>query len=302
MTFCFDIGGSKIIGARVSDQGVIHDPEKRATPVRSRHEFIAMLASMIPADTSAVAIAIAGTIDPADGRLTSANIPCVSGCDLQTELRRELDCDVTVINDADAFALAEVHHGRARGHGVVLAVILGTGVGGSVVLDGQLHRGRAGVSGEWGHGPAQAMRSGQLLPRLGCDCGQWGCVDTLGGARGLERLYHHVHREMQDSHSIVKLWQAGNDRACRVIDLWLDVVGGALAAAVNLLGPSVVPVGGGLANSEVLVQALDREVCRRSLLGDESGLLYAVHPGPQRALLGAARQASLNRDRECADS
>lgn len=287
MTFCFDIGGSKIVAAWVDDQGRITPTARQATPVDDEAAFHQALRDLCPSGDEPVGIAIAGVIDPETGRLTSANIPCLSGSQLARRLEPLLNRRVLLINDADAFALAEANLGKARGQAVVLAVILGTGIGGAIVLNGRLHVGKGGLAGEWGHGAAHAVRTGETLPVLPCLCGQRGCVDTLGGARGLERLYQHLHAQELDSVSIVAHWQQGDDRACRAVDVWLDVVGGALAAAVNIIGPSIVPVGGGLASSEALVSALDREVRKRSLSACET-LLYPAVSGPEQGLAGAA--------------
>ncbi|MGQ7846232.1 ROK family protein [Granulosicoccus sp. 3-233] len=288
MTFCFDIGGSKIVAAHVDDQGRIEERGRRATPVDDPSRFFKALKALCPEGDEAVGIAIAGVIEPQSGQLTSANIPGISGLRLAEELQVRLRRPVFLLNDADAFALAEARWGAASGHASVMAIILGTGVGGAIVLNGRLHVGQAGLSGEWGHGPASAMRTGESLPILTCLCGQTGCVDTLGGARGLERLYLHAYRTSLDSVSIVNAWQSGDAMATRIVDLWLDIVGGALAAAVNLIGPSVVPVGGGLARSQELISALDQEVRRRSLVRQETSLLYPTASGPEQGLAGAA--------------
>ncbi len=288
MTFCFDIGGSKIVSAWVDDQGRIEERGRQATPVDDRSAFYQALRDSCPDGEDPVGIAIAGVIDPGSGQLTSANIPCVSGRCLADELQQYLRRPVYLINDADAFALAETHWGAARDHASVLAIILGTGVGGAIVLEGRLHAGHAGLAGEWGHGPACALRTGESLPLLDCSCGQRGCVDTLGGARGLERLYRHAYAAELDSVSIVNAWLSGEAQAAHIVDVWLDIVGGALAAAINIIGPSTVPVGGGLASSKALIAALDREVCRRSLTTCESSLLYPAASGPEQGLAGAA--------------
>ncbi|ASJ74432.1 N-acetyl-D-glucosamine kinase [Granulosicoccus antarcticus IMCC3135] len=288
MNLCLDIGGSKIVAASVTESGQITEHARMATPVDHFDDFCAAIKRICPPDSSTLGVSIAGVIDPQTGQINSANIPCISGHELARELELILGRGVVLINDADAFALAEAHLGRARQYSGVLAVILGTGVGGALVLDGRLHVGLGGLSGEWGHGPASAMRTGTALPVVSCSCGQQGCVDTLGGARGIERLHHHLHGRHATSLDIVKAWQSGCQDSEQVIDLWLDVVGGALAAAVNLIGPAIVPVGGGLARSEALIEALDREVCNRSLINIQSSLLYSAASGPEQGLLGAA--------------
>jgi len=288
MTFCFDIGGSKIVGAWVDEHGSIEERARDVTPVDDRLAFFETLAAICPRGEDPVGISIAGVIDPLSGKLASANIPCISGRCLATELEDVLGRPTYLINDADAFALAETRWGAARGHATVMAIILGTGVGGAIVLDGRLHAGHGGLAGEWGHGAAFAQRTAESLPALACSCGLQGCVDTLGGARGMERLYRHLHASTLDSVSIVDAWQSGDAKASRVVDLWLDIVGGALAASINVIGPSIVPVGGGLASSLPLIQALDSEVRSRSLSACHASLLYPTVSGAEQGLAGAA--------------
>jgi N-acetylglucosamine kinase len=219
---------------------------------------------------------------------------------LSFELSAYLERPVYVINDANAFALAEARLGQAKGHDVVLAVILGTGIGGGIVVNGHILCGADGTAGEWGHSAASAIRTGVELPKFACNCGQLACLDTFGGARGLERLYSYFGSSSldtieasvsADSHSIIKAWLNKEPLAVQVIDVWLDVVGSALAAAVNLLGTSVVPVGGGLANSKPLIEALDKEVRNRCLASFPLPLLYSAVSGPEQGLVGAAIHA-----------
>lgn len=267
---CFDIGGSSIVAADVSPSGVATVRSRRPTPHDNFSDFCEVLLAESPDNSDPVSISIAGVTNPQTGVINSANIPCISGKKLASALNLKLERKVYLINDAKAFALAEACMGQARHADVVLATILGTGVGGAIVINGQLFEGTDGTAGEWGHGPAAAARTGFAIPVLKCNCGQTGCVDTLGGARGLEFLHQHITSVKADSHSIVNAWQQKDSAATEVIDVWLDIVGGALANAVNVIAPASVPVGGGLANCDALIHALDCEVSQRRLVQPQS--------------------------------
>ncbi len=288
---CFDIGGSKIVAADVSAHGRITGIVRDVTPRSDFSKFCSALNALSPADGTAISISIAGVIHQDTGVITCANIPCLSGRALATDLQKALGRRVTLINDADAFALAQSVYGGAQSHPVVLAIILGTGIGGGVVIDGRVLKSPDGGTGEWGHGPASTVRTGYSLPAVLCNCGQHNCVDVFGGARGLERLHQQITSTHASSIEILKAWQAGDSLAGQTVDVWLDIVGGALASVVNLLGPSVVPVGGGLAGNDSLISALDREVNSRRLVSRASPLLYAAVSGPEQGLLGAAVHA-----------
>ncbi|ULB11035.1 ROK family protein [Cereibacter azotoformans] len=287
MLIAFDIGGSRIRAARVFAPDHLEPLGELPMPP-SFPGFIRALGQLVPRASRTVAISIAGVIDPASGRLTSANLPAVNGRRLAGDLAAALGRPVWIGNDADCFVLTEARRGVARGHRNVFGIILGSGVGGGLVLDGALVAGAGGITGEWGHGPVLDQRPlGHDLPRLRCGCGQTGCLDTVGGARGIERLHLHLSGRGLDSREILSAWRAGEMAAAETVSVWLELVSGPLAVVLNVVGSSVVPVGGGLANDRDLVAALDRAVRQRLLRPTTEPVLRpAIHPEP--GLVGAA--------------
>lgn len=275
MILAFDIGGSRIKAAR----GGVFLGEV-ATPVQDLRAFVAALNAFRRGDERGIAISIAGVVDPATGRGKVANIPAIDGRDLAGELKAAFGLPVLVLNDADCFALAEISVGAARGHRNVFAVILGSGVGGGLVIDGHLVQGAGGFAGEWGHGPV--IRE----PAFACGCGQIGCLDTVGSARGIERLHQHLTGEVIGSVEVIRRWRSG--QASPAVKLWLDLVSGQLAMVLNVVGASVVPVGGGLANDRALVAALDRAVRAKVLRRVEQPLVVVAEAGSDAGLIGAA--------------
>ena len=292
MVIAFDIGGTKIAAARVGADMTASEIGRVPTPVRDYDAFCAAIAELAGAGDEPIGISIAGVVDPRDGRLTVANIPCADGKPLAADLEASLGRRVRVLNDAKAFALAEATVGLGKGHASVFAVIIGTGIGGAFVLNGRLVMGSTGSAGEWGHGPAAATRTGATLPIVRCGCGQPGCVDTLGGARGLERLHRHLTDIEADSPTILAAWQQGEPDAVRTLDVYLDVVGGALANTVNILDPDFVPIGGGLARNAALIAAIDAEVRSRTLGQRATALCVPTETGPEKGLIGAAIHVS----------
>ena len=295
MITCLDIGGSGIKGAVARSPSQIDVLGRQRTPLDDFEAFVRTIGEILalsPAPAgSTVSIAITGVIDPSTGVIKCANIPCIDGRTLAADLSARLRRPVVIGNDADLFALAEAGAGAGRGHAIVFGVILGTGVGGGLVIDGKVVTGPGGYAGEWGHAPVAATRVLDPpieLPRLACGCGQQGCVDTLGGARGLERLHRHLGGSNSNSVEIVSAWEAGDPAASRTIDAFMEIVAAPLALVINVVGAGSVPVGGGLAKSRALVERLDREV-RARILRKATGPLVvpaalAVEPG----LVGAA--------------
>ena len=291
MIGAFDIGGSKIAASRVSSGLGVGSPATVPTPADDYAAFCRRVAALVPMGADAVSLSIAGVVDRDSGTVVTANIPCLAGRPLAHDLAGAVGKPVFLVNDANAFALGEAALGTGVGHDPVFAVILGTGVGGAIVIGGRILEGTGGLAGEWGHGPAAAVRTGYRLPAWRCGCGQMGCVDVFGGGPGLQRLHQHLCGRSATSREILAAWQDGDRDAEDTLDLYLDIVGGALANVVNILGPSIVPMGGGLSRNQRLVDALEREVRGRVLNPEKAPPLRAAASVSESALVGAATYA-----------
>lgn len=293
MIVCFDIGGTAIKGALAYSPEDIRPVPRQATPIHDFAAFVDVLRSVIAlADNPAcVALSLAGIIDPDTGKAVVANVPCIHGRPLRQDLEEALGLPVLIANDADCFVLAEAGVGAARGHRVVFGVILGTGVGGGLVIDGQLINRDGGFAGEWGHGPVAATEAGHPpahLPRFACGCGLDGCIDAICSARGMEKLHRHLHGASLTSEEIVSAWQAGNVEAARTINVYVDVLAGPLALVANVTGTTLIPVGGGLSNVQPLLEAIDVAVRQRILRKFNRPLVVQAQCAIEPGLIGAA--------------
>lgn len=298
MMTCFDIGGTTIKGATATGPDALVALGRVPTPRDDFDAFAAAIAGLVEqggAPTgSPISISVTGVVDPESGQTTVANIPCIDGRNLAGDLGARLGCQVLVANDADCFALAEAFAGAGRGHRVVFGAILGTGVGGGIVADGRLFRGGGGLSGEWGHGTAVATRVSVApfdMPHLPCGCGLQGCVDTVGGARGIEKLHKHLHGADLPSTDIVTQWKSGDVQAAQTLDLYVALVSLPLALTVNIVGPDIIPVGGGLGNAHGLVARLDAAVRSRILRTIDRPLVVPAQLTVDAGLIGAASLA-----------
>jgi len=295
MIICFDIGGSGIKAALAASPSQLTPLGRVPTPLDDFAAFVTAIRGVAesagaPAGTP-IAISITGVVDPADGIITCANIPCIDGRRLGDELATPLGRPVFVANDADCFALAEAIEGAGRGHRIVFGAILGTGVGGGIVIDGRIVSGAGGFAGEWGHGPVAATSAGNppvAIPRFACGCGQAGCVDTVGAARGMERLHKHLHAIDLPSTAIVEAWRAGDSQAARTIEVQIDLLAGPLALVINVVGAGIVPVGGGLGKAPEFIALLDTAVRQRILRRLSAPLVVPSRLTLEPGLVGAA--------------
>ncbi|TCW00041.1 ROK family protein [Biostraticola tofi] len=295
---CADIGGSYIKFGLSPQPSDVVGLDKIAMPAHCWDEFVGALKKLVSAhqahyaaDTP-LAISAAGIVSPT-GEVFASNIPAFSGHLLVTELTQCLNRQVWLANDADCFALAEATQGRGKGLPIVFAAILGTGVGGGLVINGQTVSGADGLTGEWGHGPItrtelQLDGARYSLPRQPCSCGQSGCLDTYGGARGLEKIHLLLHGQSADSRTIIGHWQRDEPHARLTVAAWLQVVSEPLAYCLNMTGASLIVVGGGLAAVEPLIEALDRLVRQLILRRSPDPVVVAGRFSQQGGLVGAS--------------
>ncbi len=262
MISCYDIGGSFIRSGALLATGTVSESERIETPRHDWEEFVMAVRNAAAPGTSRISISLAGAYDERTGIADVANIPCLHGREVQKELSAALGLPVAIINDANAFALAEAVDGTGRGKPVVFGIILGSGVGGGLVINGELVTGFGGIAGEWGHGPIIDPTAGGTLSgvdRYTCGCGLVGCVDAVGSARGMERIHASLHGVKISSREITHHWHLGAKDAGDTVDAFTTLVSRALSGLVNTIGPNVIPVSGGLSNDETLLELIDRK-------------------------------------------
>jgi fructokinase len=181
-----------------------------------------------------------GSLSPLTGLARNANSVWLNGKPFYEDLKAALKKPVRVANDANCFALSEAVDGAAAGARVVFGVILGTGCGGGVVVDGKIVEGVNGVGGEWGHTPLPWARADETPVRDWC--GRWNCLEQWISGTGLKRWSGLGGREAD------KLAQSGDAHARAVLDLHADRVARSLAVVINILDPDVIVIGGGVSN------------------------------------------------------
>ncbi len=194
-----------------------------------------------------VGIGTPGTISPATGRMRNCNSTWLNGKALRDDLEQRLGRDVHIENDANCFAMSEATDGAGAGHRVVFGVILGTGVGGGIVVDGKLLPGRNRVAGEWGHNPLPWQRDDER-PGPACYCGKNNCIETFLSGPGLSGD-HARHNGIELSAKEI-VTAAERDEACSLasVERYEDRLARALAHVINVLDPDAIVLGGGMSN------------------------------------------------------
>ncbi|MFN8012658.1 MAG: ROK family protein [Holophagaceae bacterium] len=258
-----DLGGTKIEGLALSAAGTEVARRRVPTPpgdYAATVEAVAVLVESLEAEAGVrgtVGVGTPGAASRATGLMKNANSTCLIGKPLQADLEARLGRPVRLANDADCFALSEAVDGAGQGAETVFGVILGTGVGGGVVVRGQLLTGPNAIAGEWGHNPLP-LPEGPDLPLPNCYCGRRGCVEAY--LSGPAFAADHARRTGQDLEApeIAARAQAGDD-ACDVsLGLYEQRLARGLAGVINLLDPDVIVLGGGLSRIPRLYRTVPR--------------------------------------------
>ncbi|MGE0594512.1 MAG: ROK family protein [Vicinamibacterales bacterium] len=212
--------------------------------------------SVVPASGVPVGLGMPGTLDPA-GLVMNANSAWLIGRPLPRDLGARLGRPVRVANDANCFAVSEATDGAAAGAEVVFGVILGTGVGGGIVVHGRPLVGRHGIAGEWGHNPLPGAM-GVEVPGPSCYCGRRGCIEAFLSGPALSADHAGATGELLSPPHIVAAAANGDRAARRTMARYAQRLARALASVINLLDPDVIVLGGGLSNIELLYEDVPR--------------------------------------------
>lgn len=248
-----DLGGTKIEAAAVAPDGQIVVCERVPTPRDDYDGTIAAVVRLVGrlegdlGQTMTVGVGMPGTISPATGLVKNANSVWLNGRPLDRDLSEQLARPVRLANDANCFALSEARGGAAAGVPVVFGVIIGTGTGGGIVVNGRVVTGRNAVAGEWGHNPLPWPRAGEW-PGAPCYCGLRGCIETFLSGPGLARDYASVTGDECTSIEIVERAAGGDPAAEASLQRYEDRCARALASVINVLDPDIIVLGGGMSN------------------------------------------------------
>ena len=275
-----DLGGTKIEAIALDGEREVFR-ERVATPRGDYAATFSAVASIVrKIGSGSVGIGIPGALSRVTGLVKNANSTWLIGKPLKQDLERALGREVRLENDANCFALSEATDGAGRGARVVFGAILGTGVGGGIVVDGRVLTGPNAIAGEWGHNPLP-LPAGADLPLPACYCGRAGCIETYLSGPGLSRDHEAASGERLEAARIAV------QRPERM-EVYAERLARALASVINVLDPDVIVLGGGMSNAAQLYDQVpkiwdryvfsDRVDTRvvRNVHGDSSGVRGAA--------------------------
>lgn len=300
MRIGIDLGGTKTEVIALGDQGEQLYRHRLPTP-RDYQQTIENIAHLVALAEEAtgkigtVGIGIPGSISPYTGVVKNANSTWLNGQPFDKDLSQRLNREVRLANDANCLAVSEAIDGAAAGAQMVFAVIIGTGCGAGVAMNGRVHIGGNGTAGEWGHNPLPWMNDDELRYRaeVPCYCGKQGCIETFISGTGFATDYQRLSGNPLKGSEIMRLVEAGDALAEQALAHYEQRLAKSLAHVVNILDPDVIVLGGGMSNVERLYRTVPSLVkewvfggecetpIRKALHGDSSGVRGAAWLWPQ---------------------
>jgi fructokinase len=262
-----DLGGTKIEALALSPEGEERSRVRIPTP---RGDYCATLDAIVSVadqarkglkdeDIAGIGIGIPGSLSPKTRLVRNANSTWLNGQPLQRDLEARLKWPAVIQNDANCFALSEAADGAGQGYRTVFGVILGTGVGGGIVIDGRALLGHNAVGGEWGHN-ALPWPDASETPGPACFCGKRGCIETFLSGPALEKQYHALSGQMADAKAIAARGAEGEEAARLVLSAYARRLAKALAMVINIADPDVIVFGGGVSNIPSLIEMAAAEL------------------------------------------
>ncbi len=299
MYYGFDVGGTKIEFGAFNQQLERVASERVPTPTDDYEKLVTTLAELVKkydaqfATQGSVGLGLPGMEDADNGQVLTVNVPAAKGKPLRADLEALLERPVKIENDANCFALSEAWDAELQASPSVLGLILGTGFGGGLVINGEVFSGRNNVAGELGHQrlPIDAwflLGDTGKAPLFACGCDKKGCLDNYLSGRGFEQLYAHYYAQPKKALDIIADYQAGDANAVEFIDTFMELLAICLGGMLTAIDPHVVVLGGGLSNFELIYQELPKRLPKYLLSVAKVPKIVKAKHGDSGGVRGAA--------------
>lgn len=291
-----DLGGTKIEGVVIEDAESMNVLKRMRLPteqekgyvhiIRQIYKLVETMTAEVGMRPEKIGIGTPGTLDPMSQRLKNSNTVCLNGKPMKSDLENLIGLPLEMANDANCFALAEARMGAVKdvmpNAKVVWGIIMGTGVGGGIVINGEILEGRHGIGGEWGH---------TFLDESGgdCYCGKIGCVERIISGTALTRYYNNLTSKNLKLPQIIDAYYNGNDDVAEAtVNRLVRFFGKGVGNVINIIDPDVIVLGGGLANIDLLYSEGVEEI-KKHLFNDKLETLFLKPKlGDSAGVFGAA--------------
>ncbi|WP_206243951.1 ROK family protein [Novosphingobium terrae] len=287
-----DFGGTKIEAAALDEAGAclckvrVPNPGSYEAAIAALVDLIARVEAEAGRQGT-VGIGAPGSRSPRSGLIRNSNSLYLNGRAFLEDVQSALGREIRLANDANCFALSEAVDGAAAGCRSVFGLIIGTGCGGGLVIDGQVVEGGHGIAGEIGHMPLPWPRADEL-PAPDCWCGLQGCFEQWVSGTGFSRSFAADGRAPMSAPAIVAAARAGDEHAAAALRDYTDRLGRGLAVVANLIDPDAIVIGGGMSNVAEIYEGLRDVVQRHSFSGQWDGKIVQARWGDSSGVRGAA--------------
>ena len=293
MRIGIDLGGTKIEIIALNDNGVELIRKRVATPKNNYQNILSTISNLITSvehslkQQGSIGIGTPGALSPVTGQMRNSNSICLNGKSVKNDLEKLLQRQIRIQNDANCFALSEAMDGAAAAYDIVFGVIVGTGTGAGVVINGRVLTGPNAIAGEWGHNPLPWPVDDER-PGPDCYCGKQGCIETFLSGPAMEVDYFQHTQAHLNSSGIVNKAEQGDEQAELCLLRYEDRMARSLSHVINILDPDVIVLGGGMSNIKRLYKNIPEKwgqyifsdsVCTQlvaPVFGDSSGVRGAA--------------------------
>ena len=268
MRIGIDLGGTKIEGVLLGNDGSVREKIRIDTPQNDYQNTLAALCDTVAQlqawseKLSPVGIGTPGTLSKDTGVMKNCNSTCLNGEALKQDIERMLGYEVKLENDANCFALSEATLGAGKSAYSVFGAILGTGTGGGIVIGGKLLQGSNAIAGEWGHNPIPSSASALIEGDRVCYCGRINCIETILSGRGLSQTFKELTGIDLQAIDIAARAVARDQQALTCLEHYSEQLAICLATVINIVDPEVIVLGGGLSNIEALYRQVPSHLVR----------------------------------------
>lgn len=297
MKLGIDLGGTKIEIIALDNEGEVLHRQRTPTPQNDYQAILTTISNLV-FDTEVllkqkgtVGICTPGAISLETGLLKNSNSICLNGMPFKSDLESSLQREIAIANDANCFALSEATDGSAKGAEIVFGVIIGTGTGGGIVVNGKVLTGCNSISGEWGHNPLPWQKKHES-PGLECYCGKKGCIETWLSGPGFIRNFNQSSQQSLTSEEIVEHAEQGDKDCMQALKNYEDRMARCLSHLINILDPDVIVLGGGMSNIKRLYTNVPQQWGKYVFSDSVRTKLVSPTHGDSSGVRGAAWLAS----------